>query len=190
MLPSEDLCKSGIPQGPIIFQAQNNRSGISQGPRFSTTEHWCLPEALQIDSIYTYRQGEPSVLCRPKPGTKCSFPWNPSYCWTTQMASGYCHTCQNPFPLLAPNSAPKQYQEKFQDDRRTWIAGVFSHCRSVTRVINKIPFTEIDSLKQNNMSVNIQNLLADGNSGATPKRLSVIKEKQKKPKNFTRGKRS
>lgn len=41
------------------------------------------------------------------------------------------------------------------------------------------------------MSANTQNLLADGNSGTAPNRLSAIKEKQNKnKKNPTRGKRS
>lgn len=90
----------------------------------------------------------------------------------------------HPFPLLAPSSPPKQ---NFKMTDKRGLLGFFSHCRSVTRVINKTPFTEIDSLKQNYISANTQNLLADGNSGTTPKRLSVIKEKQKKNKKPHKG---
>lgn len=90
----------------------------------------------------------------------------------------------HPFPLLAPSSPPKQ---NFKMTDKRGLLGFFSHCRSVTRVINKTLFTEIDSLKQNYISANTQNLLADGNSGTTPKRLSVIKEKQKKNKKPHKG---
>lgn len=90
----------------------------------------------------------------------------------------------HPFPLLAPSSPPKQ---NFKMTDKRGLLGFFSHCRSVTRVINKTPFTEIDSLKQNYISANTQNLFADGNSGTTPKRLSIIKEKQKKNKKPHKG---
>lgn len=90
----------------------------------------------------------------------------------------------HPFPLLAPSSPPKQ---NFKMTDKRGLLRFFLHCRSVTRVINKTPFTEIDSLKQNYISANTQNLLADGNSGTTPKRLSVIKEKQKKNKKPHKG---